>query len=205
MTEQSPAKVARAEKKSEKARQKAIIAQIRGESKDRTADRVGRLVHQDFQMAGPSLFVYENEVWRGKPGAAGSVGGPIAGATAELTTQGQLTQRLSATRILALGVFALAVPKQSGNMHTLVHVSAPTFELLYSPAGKVGAAQMKQLTRYVEYINNRSRELAPNAAPIDQQPPTASLSDQLAKLAELHSAGALTDDEYATAKGHLLG
>jgi hypothetical protein len=63
--------------------------------------------------------------------------------------------------------------------------------------------EIKELRRRIA----RSKEqvvLAPSA----QQPPstnTASLSDELMKLAELHKAGILSDDEFQSAKKRMLG
>ena len=35
-------------------------------------------------------------------------------------------------------------------------------------------------------------------------PPTASVADEIAKLADLHTAGALTDEEFATLKTRII-
>lgn len=48
----------------------------------------------------------------------------------------------------------------------------------------------------------------PAAAPAEAAPPaglSASAMEQLQKLAELHKAGILTDDEFATQKARILG
>jgi Short C-terminal domain len=50
-----------------------------------------------------------------------------------------------------------------------------------------------------------SSQEAPPPAEAAGQPATASVSDQLAQLTELHNQGALTDDEFAAAKARLLG
>jgi phospholipase/lecithinase/hemolysin len=46
---------------------------------------------------------------------------------------------------------------------------------------------------------------AQQAPPAPAQAAGPSLMDQLSQLAELHKSGALTDDEFATAKAKLLG
>jgi hypothetical protein len=46
---------------------------------------------------------------------------------------------------------------------------------------------------------------APAAPAADAPAAAATMSDQLKQLAALHEQGALTDDEFATAKARLLG
>jgi hypothetical protein len=58
-------------------------------------------------------------------------------------------------------------------------------------------------------IDDLEQQQAP-AAPAPQAPPAAapagpSMTDQLNQLATLHQQGALTDDEFASAKAKLLG
>ncbi|OYO08388.1 hypothetical protein CGZ98_15925 [Enemella evansiae] len=48
----------------------------------------------------------------------------------------------------------------------------------------------------------RDGQNAPTAPPTA---PASSSADELAKLAQLHAAGALTDDEFSSAKARILG
>jgi phospholipase/lecithinase/hemolysin len=60
-------------------------------------------------------------------------------------------------------------------------------------------------------LNDLEQAQAQAQVPAQQAPPAPaqtagpSLMDQLSQLAELHKSGALTDDEFATAKAKLLG
>lgn len=49
-----------------------------------------------------------------------SIGGPIAGAKASVETEGDIRDRFTATRILALGVFALAFKKKTSDKDVYV-------------------------------------------------------------------------------------
>ena len=48
------------------------------------------------------------------------------------------------------------------------------------------------------------RDHLPASRPRPQQPPTASKADELARLAELHRDGSLSDEEFTAAKAALL-
>ncbi len=164
-------------------------------------ERVGRLV---VHQPGAQLYVYEKEVWRGKPGAVGAVGGSMAGARAEVVTQGQLTQRVTATRLVTLGVFALAAPKKTGNQQVHLHVVTPKFEFVYSPFGDPNSTTIKFLNHAAEVINNRAIALASQGPQAASNLPGASMADELRKYSQLHAEGILTDEEFASMKAKLL-
>lgn len=52
--------------------------------------------------------------------------------------------------------------------------------------------------------HGRSRALAPELGPPPPHGGTDQLADQLARLAQLHSSGVLTPEEFAAAKSRLL-
>jgi hypothetical protein len=56
--------------------------------------------------------------------------GPIAGARATVETAGLITRRITATRILALGVFALAFLKKRDSRELFLTIEGPTFQIL---------------------------------------------------------------------------
>lgn len=60
----------------------------------------------------------------------------------------------------------------------------------------------KSATKNLDHLRNivRERQGIPT-----QAPESSSATDQLSKLAELHAAGVLTDDEFAAAKAKALG
>ena len=82
-------------------------------------------------------------------------------------------------------------------------------------AGAVGGAAL------VHHERRRAEEQAYDEAPADDQqdqapaddgqdqaqyaPPAADPADEIEHLAQLHSSGALTDDEFAAAKAKILG
>ena len=49
------------------------------------------------------------------------------------------------------------------------------------------------------------QEEAPPAQPAQYAPPPADPADQIEHLAQLHTSGALTDEEFAAAKAKALG
>jgi Short C-terminal domain len=79
-------------------------------------------------------------------------------------------------------------------------------------AGAVGGAAL------VHHERRRASEQAYDEAPADDQapaddgqdqaqyaPPPADPADEIEHLAQLHSSGALTDEEFAAAKAKILG
>lgn len=55
---------------------------------------------------------------------------PLAGITARVEDTGALTQRVTATRLVALGVFALAAPKKQDNRVLYLTVEGPETAIL---------------------------------------------------------------------------
>jgi len=162
-------------------------------------DRTGKLILKDYGRIGqPSLFIFEREVWLGIPDADGSIGGSYAGVTAEVLTQGQITQRLTATRMLTLGVFALAVPKKSGNQTVLLSVTGDGFMFTFE-SGAVESMKMRLLNTYAQRINNIAKTL-----PTPTVASAPSVADEIERFADLHARGILTDEEFAAKKAQLL-
>lgn len=100
------------------------------------------------------LLVFENEVWRGEPDVPDSIGGFLAGARAEVVTQGQNTSRLTAARVLMLGVFALAAQKKTGFLHFIRKIVAPGFEITCLPVAEASTKQLEVFTNIADYIAN---------------------------------------------------
>jgi len=69
------------------------------------------------------------------------------------------------------------------------------------------AEQGQQENEQDERLDNLEEQAPATPATPDQDAPAAasSMPDQLKQLAALHEQGALTDDEFATAKARLLG
>jgi hypothetical protein len=118
-------------------------------------------------------------------------------------------RRVTAARLLTVGVFAFAVKKKDKLAYLTVatHQGEVTFEV-----DGVLAPELKgRLARWT----NTLAELAPSIitesppptstpASVNPSPPTGSLADELKKLAELRDAGILTDEEFAQQKALLL-
>jgi hypothetical protein len=162
------------------------------------AARAGDLKYKLEPANLPRLLVYENEIWRGEPDAPGSIGGSIAGARAEVLTQGQNTSRVTAGRIFMLGVFALAAQKKTGSQHYVLKIVAPGFEITYLPVAEASTKQLEVFTTIADFIANRGRQLQPAVSP------GSSRADELSKWAGLHSSGVISDDEFAVKKAELL-
>lgn len=60
----------------------------------------------------------------------GSAGGPLSGAVAAVQTAGAIRTRLSATRVVAVGVLALALRKKVDERELYLTVDAPTFQFV---------------------------------------------------------------------------
>jgi hypothetical protein len=56
-----------------------------------------------------------------------SIGGPIKGATASVQTEGEIRDRFTATRILAIGIFALAFKKKTSDKDVFVVIEHPEY------------------------------------------------------------------------------
>ena len=74
-------------------------------------------------------------------------------------------------------------------------------------AGKSVARRSAEQGQQEDEQNERIGDLEQQQAPPepDQQAPAPSIPDQLNQLTALHEQGALTDDEFSSAKAKLLG
>jgi hypothetical protein len=80
-------------------------------------------------------------------------GGSVAGATARVESAADIHGRITATRVLALGIFALGAKKQKG--HVFLTVEAPGFEFLVElPVKKEAEAR-----GFATKINNAARHV----------------------------------------------
>jgi hypothetical protein len=167
---------------------------------EETMRRVGPLVRKDFRI-GFSLHIFENEVWIGSPASRGSRGWSLAGAQATTVINGQITQRLTATRMVTLGVFALAAPKKTGNQTLALKVSGPGYNFTYQHQGDVNRAAIQRFDALADTINTLSQRVTPQSP---SEPGTGSVADELTKFVTLRDQGVLTEEEFATKKAQLL-
>ena len=124
------------------------------------------------------------------------------GVNATLEEGEALEKRITATRMLAVGLYALAMPKKTGGTKYLV-VEGPDF--FWSM--EVGHDQIQEAMGAVSVINNQSRRLTPLLAPAAASTAASEgehFVDRLERLARLHASGALTDEEFTAAKAKLI-
>lgn len=92
--------------------------------------------------------------------AAGQGGGPLAGATLRVETSGSVNRRITATRLLALGVFAVAAKKKQDDRQVFLTVEHEAYAL----AVEVPAKKLAEAHRLAAKLNTRSKHLAAKAA-----------------------------------------
>jgi hypothetical protein len=101
---------------------------------------------------------------------------------------------VTATRLLTLGVFALAAKKKTGESYAFLTLSDGTAVVIEFP--KTSHAQLRAIfAPYVGKISSQALE----------EKPTQSTADQLKEFASLLEQGLITEDDYQAAKNQLLG
>lgn len=121
--------------------------------------------------------------------------GRYSGSIMRVETEGELTRRITVTRLVALGFLGLGAQKKVDNRELYLSVEGDGFQLVAS----VDPALGPQARQFAAAYNTRSGALAKQAArPVD-------VAGEIASLAKLHTDGALTDAEFAAAKARLLG
>lgn len=123
------------------------------------------------------------------------------GVTATLEDGKALEKRITATRMFAVGLYALAMPKKTGGTKYIVIEGADFFWSM-----EIDQDRMQDAMDAVSFINNQSKRLTAKVAPAPVS--TASegehFVDRLERLSRLHEAGALTDEEFTAAKAKLI-
>ena len=117
----------------------------------------------------------------------------------ELVVEGseETRRRITATRLFAVGLFALAIPKDEKRNHAYLTAVGKDGQVIVRTALTPHEARAKlglfthNLPSPVEDIRSTSRADA--------------LADALTRIADLHAQGALDDDEFAAAKRRILG
>ncbi|MEI8228969.1 MAG: hypothetical protein WCH77_12015 [Planctomycetota bacterium] len=130
----------------------------------------------------PGVKVYER--WIDTPQGSGSIVGVKA--TAEDNTS--INKRLSATRIVALGIFALAAPKKSGSGHAYVVIEGPHVNGVATFAGTKSESAGPAAFSFAALVNNAAR----NALVIESTRPEQVIQKE-AELSELKKNQALAN------------
>ena len=118
----------------------------------------------------------------------------------EVSTQS--TKRVTAGRVLAVGIFALAAKKTE--TYTYVHISDQN--TVWSFASKTSQARvMDAMTPILTRFNARMSNVPETDASTVAAGPVPGIADELAKLAGLVGSGVLTQEEFDAQKAKLLG
>ena len=134
---------------------------------------------------------------------------------------GETSKRVTVTRALAIGVFALGAKKKREDCHLSVITPSMEYAFIFE---KTPAVRIRNSFRPV--VNGLSKATSAAVAEVpdsqelddaqattedtvmtpahDARAAASGVAGQLAMLAELHSAGSLTDEEFAAAKAQLL-
>lgn len=128
-------------------------------------------------------------------------------ATARVETAGDIQKRVTATRLVAVGVFAFAFKKKKDARELYLSVEGTGPGNDWAFVVDVDPSKGKEARDLAARINSASAPGSPLAPERPAEPVPAAaepVADQLVKLADLHQSGALSDDEFAAAKARLL-
>ena len=128
----------------------------------------------------------------------------------ELAVEGsdEVQRRVTASRMLMLGVFAFAAKKKLPK-ECYVTVATKDGEAIFH-CTKVGPHEVKaKLASAARWVQDRNPSVpsgvAITAPPLPAAAPSqVDVMDQIKRLSELHNVGALTDEEFSEKKAELL-
>jgi hypothetical protein len=117
----------------------------------------------------------------------------------ELAVEGseETRRRITATRLFAVGLFALAIPKDEKRSHAYVTAVAADGQVIVRTTLAPHEARAK--------LGPFTHNLPTMVDPIRPAPNADELAGALTRIADLHARGALDDDEFAAAKRQILG
>lgn len=134
----------------------------------------------------------------------GSARYSIGGVTARVEDSGQMSKRITATRVVATGVVALAWRKRVDDRSVFLTIEGPGVAVVREVRLDKDKNAPGLARTFAASVNSKSAALGVAREP-EPAGPAPSLAGQLAQLAALHDSGALTDAEYSAAKRELLG
>lgn len=128
---------------------------------------------------------------------------PLAGAHATVDSAGEIDKRITATRLVLTGPFALAFRKKKDKreLYLMIEGDGDAFVVEVDP--KKGA-EARKFAAKLNTAASRATASAPTPAPPSESSPSTSVADELKKLAELRDAGVLSPDEFEAQKARLL-
>lgn len=142
------------------------------------------------------IVVKDGRVTHGKESVA------LAGARLSVDTAGDVERRITATRLVLTGPFALAFRKKKDHRELYITVEN-NGSMFVVPVDPKAGADARQFVAKVNSLAGPATATAATAATAATEPPD--VAGRLRELADLHTAGALSDDEFAAAKSKLLG
>ena len=129
----------------------------------------------------------------------------LAFVSAMAQTQNEIERRVTATRLLAVGVFAFAWKKQAGHHHQYLNVEyddgSRRLALVFETDKAPGLAQKMQ---DASSAARQRRGIGSQSMAAPSSPPVEDIPGKIKQLAELRDNGLLTDEEFATKKADLL-
>ena len=101
-----------------------------------------------------SLGIFEGVILDTTKGTItqGKTKGPVKGAIARVETSGDIGSRVTATRLLAIGIFALAAKKKSG--HVYLTVEGDGFDIMV----EIKAKKESDARQFATKINNAAKK-----------------------------------------------
>jgi hypothetical protein len=126
-------------------------------------------------------------------------GGPVGGARATVDAAGQLTARITATRLVLTGPLALGLRKKVDNRELYLMVEGVGWAISVA----ADPAQGANARAFAAKINAAASAAGPSdeAAVVGS---TVDIPDQIRKLGELRDTGLLTDEEFERKKAELV-
>lgn len=115
----------------------------------------------------------------------------------------ELETRVTATRLAAMGIFALAVPKRQSRSFLTI-VDAGGAELSFSVPG-LSARELREGLRALQtWLPDGSHHARPTTEPEPSAPQRRSVKERLIELDDLRDSGLLSTEEYAVRRSALL-
>jgi hypothetical protein len=131
--------------------------------------------------------------------AADGDGGPLDGARATVDTAGQLTRRITLTRVVLTGPLALGWRKKLDDRELYLVIEGEGWATSAAVDPKLGE-EARAFAAKINAAATRSSTEQRDASRDDSDP-----LQQLRALADLRDAGVITDDEFEAKKTDLLG
>jgi len=126
-------------------------------------------------------------------------GGLIAGARATVDAAGQLTARITATRLVLTGPLALGMRKKVDHRELYLIVEGVGWAISVAVDPDQGAKARAFAARI-----NAAGSVAAAAGSTEEPAAAVDIPDQIRQLGALRDAGLLTQDEFASKKTELL-